>query len=420
MSKLDSYNLPLRTQQWILGSPFEKSAVQIGKQLTESGYKNTTIVAYLGGVCHFAHWARQERLSVKQIQKADIERFIDEHLVVCDCAPQCRRDVKTVRAALNFWHRYATAHGLVKQAPDMTSTWVLDELAEFGRYLSEIRGLQPSTCDTRTRHVGEFLVKCFVNRSINIELLTPQSIIDYMTHRTSGWKPASIKMVCTSLSCYLRFKAISGPSTTKLIAALPKVPQWRLTSLPKALSSDELHTLLSTFDLQTHGGLRDYAIARCYVDLGLRTAEIARLALDDIDWSHGIVHIRGKGVRVDAMPLPDQTGRAIAKYLKRRESSQGNRALFLRLRPPYERSVTADTIRGSIRNAAVRCGLSDRLTGPHKLRHTLAIRLIGSGVSLKEISDLLRHRNLDTTTVYAKTDMDALWNVASDWPVQVR
>jgi site-specific recombinase XerD len=143
---------------------------------------------------------------------------------------------------------------------------------------------------------------------------------------------------------------------------------------------------------------------------------IVRLKLNDIDWYQGVMQIRSKGARVDALPLPKTTGEAIAHYLEHRDAEHATGALFLRLKPPFDRAVTADTIRGSLRNAAKRCGLSDRLTGPHKLRHTLAIRLVNSGVSLKEISDVMRHRDLDTTTIYAKVDMRALSAVTSCWP----
>jgi len=269
------------------------------------------------------------------------------------------------------------------------------------------------------KHVGEFLNCLFEDKSVSITQLQTKDIMDYVFKQTTGWKPSSIRVLCGALSAYLRFKAINGISTTKLIAALPKVAQWGMASLPKTLSSEEIGILLRAFDLDTKGGLRDYAIARCYVDLGLRTAEIARLALKDIDWHKGIVYIHGKGKRIDALPLPEKTGDAIACYLKYRDNTRGATELFLRLRPPFDRPATADTIRASIRNAATRCGLSKKLTGPHKLRHTLATHLINSDVPLKDISDLLRHRNLDTTTIYAKVDMKSLIAVSSVWPESV-
>lgn len=416
MSDLDCYNLPKTAHQWLLDSPFEQSAVQTGNQLAALGYKNRTIVCYLACISHFAHWSETERLSVANISDKEIEKFIRFHLPTCRCAPRCQKNINSVRAAVLFWQRVARSSGLTMKDPDNLTPLVRNELEAFRHYLSEVRGLQSITCDTRVHHISDFLTSRVICQSTSVEQLTPADIVDYMARRTKDWKPASIKAACGALSSYLRFKAIDGKSTTKLIAALPKVAQWRQASLPKALSVDEINILLSAFDLNTRGGQRDYAIARCYVDLGLRTAEIVRLKLEDIDWCEGVVHIHSKGARVDVLPLPKLTGKAIARYLEHRSSEHATRSLFLRLNPPLNRAATADTIRGSIRNAARRSGLSDRLTGPHRLRHTLAIRLVNAGVSLKEISDLMRHRDLDTTTIYAKTDINALKAVASAWP----
>jgi len=416
MSDLDCYKLPHYARQWLLNAKIEQSAVKLGKELVELGYTHRTIVSYLSAISHLAHWADTEELPVVHIDKVAIERFLRIHLPSCRCAPRCQRSVNTVRAAALCWQRFVHSSDLAPQDPDKLTSVICCELAAFKHHLIEVRGLQLITCDSRVHHVSDFLTEQFACRPIAIEQLKPVDIRGYIKERTQGWKPGSIKVVCGALSSYLRFKAIQGESTTKLIAALPKVAQWRQVSLPKALSSEEIDTLLDTFDQSTLGGKRDYAIARCYVDLGLRTTEVVRLELDDINWRHAIVHIRSKGARVDALPLPRATGEAIARYLEYRDKEHVTRTLFLRLNAPFDRAVTATTIRGSIRNAARRCGLSSRLTGPHKLRHTMAIRLVNAGVSLKQISDLMRHQDLDTTTIYAKADMNALSAVTSAWP----
>jgi integrase/recombinase XerD len=152
------------------------------------------------------------------------------------------------------------------------------------------------------------------------------------------------------------------------------------------------------------------------VDLGLRTSEVVRLKLDDIDWCAGVVQIRGKGRRIDAMPLPALTGRAIAAYLRNGWRKTADRTLFVRIHPPLDQPVRASTIRAAVRNAARRGGLDSRLTGPHILRHTLATRLVRNGASIKDIADVLRHRSLDTTAIYAKVDLASLATVAMPWP----
>lgn len=153
------------------------------------------------------------------------------------------------------------------------------------------------------------------------------------------------------------------------------------------------------------------------MDLGLRTSEIWRLQLDDVIWREGVLRIHGKGRRIDSLPLPRTTGRAIADYLCKGRPRTASRALFLRHRPPFNSPAGPTTIRAVVRNAAQRCGLGQRLTGPHIRRHTLANRLIKSGATLKEIADLLRHRSIDTSTIYTKVDFNALEKIAAPWPV---
>jgi len=162
-------------------------------------------------------------------------------------------------------------------------------------------------------------------------------------------------------------------------------------------------------------GRRDYAILRCLNDLGLRTVEVARLQLDDFDRQAGTVRIRGKGHRVDVMPLPAVTGKAIVEYLWHGRPRDVGRALFYRHAPPHWAPATVFVVRAAVRSAARSAGLSERVGGPHIFRHTVAQRLIEQRASLKAIADLLRHRSLMSTRVYAKVDRSALASVALPW-----
>ena len=212
------------------------------------------------------------------------------------------------------------------------------------------------------------------------------------------------------------FKAIQGKPMKSLIAALPRVAQWRLARLPQYLSATEIERLLSAFDRSSATGKRDYAITRCLLDLGLRRIEVAHLRLDDVDWRAGILSIHGKGKRIDVLPLPEATGSAIAKYLQDGRPQTTRRELFVRHRPPANAPANLDIVRNAVRYAAARCGLERRIRGTHIFRHTVAGRLVQGGARFKEIADLLRHRSLDTTTIYAKVDLQALARVALPWP----
>jgi integrase len=183
------------------------------------------------------------------------------------------------------------------------------------------------------------------------------------------------------------------------------------------LSDQELQAFLAGFDRRTPTGRRGYAIALCFTGLGLRVAEVAQLTLDDIDWRAGILTLApGKGRRVDRHPLPPQVAVAIAAYLRHGRPSTLAREIFVHHRAPRGQPLGASGVRGAMRQVYHRVGLGRRLTGTHVLRHTAASRLLRAGASMKEIADVLRHRSLDTSAIYAKVDLVALAAVALPWP----
>ena len=150
-------------------------------------------------------------------------------------------------------------------------------------------------------------------------------------------------------------------------------------------------------------------------DVTLRSSEVAHLGLDDIDWRAATITLRKtKGLREDIMPLPAETGRAIADYLQFERPPTTNRAVFVRNVAPRDQSIGPDLVRKAIRQAYAQAGLPH--TRSHLLRHTMASRLLEGGSSLKEVADVLRHRSLNTTLIYAKLDSRNLAAVALPWP----
>jgi integrase len=188
-----------------------------------------------------------------------------------------------------------------------------------------------------------------------------------------------------------------------------------MASLPKALTHAEVERLVSSLGHEGSSARRTDAMVRCALDLGLRCAEIAKLALDDIDWRAGTITLRKtKNRREDVLPLPQTTGRAIANYLKLERPHTSSRAVFVRRVAPCDQPIGPDCVRKAIRQAYARAGLP--YTGAHLLRHTMASRLLDGGSPLKEVADVLRHRSLETTQIYAKLDSRNLAAVALPWP----
>lgn len=404
------------TRDWFVDSPLESSADAYVRHLQSRGYAAASIRSYLVSVAHFAHWLATHHYGLCDLNETLIRRFVARHLPACRCAPRLPHQSYCVRPALLHLLAVLRAGQRIAPKASMDPATIVADLHEFELHLSDVRGLAPTTRYSRVARVRAFLLDLFGVRPIRLDTLRRSDIVGFMARYTANWKPVSKQCVASSLRSYFRFKAISGQPTSSLIAALPRIAQWRLATLPKALLPAELSLLLRAFDRTCATGKRDYAITRCFADLGLRTAEIARLQLDDLDWQDGTLRIRGKGRRVDTLPLLPTTGRAITAYLKAGRPDSDGRALFLRHRPPIGTPATRCIVRNAVRYAAVRCGLQGRLSGPHMLRHTIATRLVQGGATLKEIADVLRHRCLDTTAIYAKVDMAALSQVAMPWP----
>jgi len=253
------------------------------------------------------------------------------------------------QAALVHLLKTLRAQGTIHDNVSSIPLVIAAQLHDFGNHLTEVQGLQATTRDTQVQHVGDFLVDAFNGADIAIGSLEPADIARFILDHTRGWKPASVRTIGNSLRSYLRYKAMPGDDTSALSAAIPRVAQWRLSGLPKGLSSTEVSTLLGAFDRNTVGGRRDYAIARCYVDLGLRTSEVVRLRLDDIRWHEGVVYVRGKGRRGDALSLPEATGKAIAAYLRDGRGTTASRAMFLESSSAARQASRSrhDTSRGS-------------------------------------------------------------------------
>jgi len=345
-----------------------------------------------------------------------IDRFLDRHLPHCRCAKRCWRTRTEVRPALRHFLKMLRATELCQPKVSAIPPVIEAELRYFDHHLCKVRGLAQSTRAVRLHHLQDFLTEHFRGGRIRIATLTPPDISSFMLRYTAGWAPGSIKAAGISLRSYFLMKASQGDSTKPLMAALPRVAQWRLSGLPETLSASEISRLLGAFDRSSATGRRDYAITRCLLDLGLRRTEVAHLQLEDVDWRTGTLAIHGKGKRIDVLPLPPLTGQAITDYLRHGRPQTTRRELFVRHRPPVNAPAELDLVRNAVRYAAERCGLQRRIRGTHIMRHTMACRLVQRGAPFKQIADLLRHRSLDTTTIYAKIDFPALARVAQPWP----
>jgi integrase len=215
------------------------------------------------------------------------------------------------------------------------------------------------------------------------------------------------------LRSFLRFCVIEGLVATDLSQAALPVTGRRRSPLPGGITSSDARSLLASCDRRSALGRRDYAVLVTLLRLGLRRGEVAALGLDDIDWRAGDLVVRGKGSRVDRLPLPAEVGEAIAGYLQRGRPTSDRREVFLRARAPLG-PIAPGTVSSTVRRACRRAGIAE--VGAHRLRHTVACEMVAAGVPLVQIAQVLRHHSLQSTAVYARVDVEQLRLLAAPWP----
>jgi len=296
------------------------------------------------------------------------------------------------------------------------SAYITEELRSYDEHLRDVRGLAACTRKDRLRIIGWLLEGKFKHRAIVFARMRPDDVRQFLARRLAKQQSASYASHhAAALRSYLRYRATCGDQVGEHTAVIANPVHWRLATLPRALSVEDADRLLDAAAAARKMPKRAYAIARLALDLGLRSGEIAHLNLNDIDWQAGTLMLRGtKSQRQDVVPLPEETGKALADYLQRERPVIRHSAVFVRQVSGRNLPITSWAIQKVIKRTCHRIGLPD--VSAHALRHTVACRLVERGSSLKEVADLLRHRSLNSTLIYAKLDTPKLAAVALPWP----
>lgn len=375
--------------------------------MSEQHYQPHRIRLYLCGLSHFAIWSKQRQFDLGALDR-HIDEFLNHHLSRCNCpAPvlRCRHHVSAV-----LGHLRTVAREVGVRQDQRHAGRFADDLQRFDEYMQHTKGLAASTRRRRVAIVGTLL-------SLPVNAATPSAgeLRKFLAREFSRISNASAGVTVSAVRSYLRFRAFEGDRVDHLVPVVARPANWRLATLPKTLAPHEVDQLLNAFPPDLPSRLRCYAIVRSVVDLGLRSSEVVGLTLDDIDWQAGTVRInKSKSRRSDVLPLPHVTGSAIADYLRSERPQTTSRRVFVRHVSPVDKPVGTGVVRRAVRNAYRRAGLAH--TSVHILRHTLARRMLDTGSTLKEVADVLRHRELDSSLIYAKVDFARLGAVVMPWP----
>jgi site-specific recombinase XerD len=290
----------------------------------------------------------------------------------------------------------------------------------FERYLREERVLAKATILNYVPFIRAFLKQRFGNGPVRLSRLCAADVVRFVQRQAPRLHLKRAKLLTTALRCFLQYARYRGHIRLDLAAAVPLVANWSMSSIPRAISPDQVRRLLAHINRRTAIGRRDYAILLLLARLGLRAGEVAFLDLDDIDWKGGSLSVHAKGGRRSELPLPADVGEAIVAYLRHGRPRSTSRRVFLRARAPVRGFLGPCAVGSIVRHALQRAGIDAPTTGAHQFRHGLASEMLRHGASLSEIGELLGHRNPETTKIYIKVDLDALRTLALPWPGGVR
>ena len=391
-----------------VSGPLEEYASGFAAELARVGYMRDAAACQLRLMAHLSGWLAREGLDAADLTTVVVEEFL---------AARRAAGHTTLRSprALEPLLGYLRELGVVLPAPVVVMATPADELLErYRRFLLGERGLAVGTVRGYVDIVGPFLAGRVAADGSGLERLAARDVTAFVLAECPGRATGSTKLLVTALRSLLGFLHVEGVLAESLSGAVPSVAGWRLAGLPRGLEAGQVRRLLASCDRRTAVGRRDFAILTLLVRLGLRRGEVARLELRDLDWRAGEIVIRGKGSRQERLPLPADVGEAVAGYLRRgRPASAEGRCLFIRVKAPH-RPLTPGGVTNVVVAAGRRAGLGQ--IAAHRLRHTAATEMLRAGATLPEVGQVLRHRSLLTTAIYAKVDREALRSLARPWP----
>lgn len=381
--------------------------------LSEQGFARRSMGPQIRLIAKFSSWMKADAVDLAMLADEQVDQFLRWVKV----NKSARAGDRPCLIRLMTFLRQAGVVSQQAPAPAVDVALIQMVIIAFEQHLRQAQALSRSTCIQYAPFAEQFLTERFGNGALRLCELRAIDVVEFIRRQAARLSQARAKSATIALRSFLRYLRLRGDVVLDLALAVPAVPNWSMTGIPRAISADDSHAVLRCCRTDTAVGCRDYAILLLLARLGLRSGEIVTLTLESIDWELGSITVVGsKGGRRMQLPLPADVGEAIASYLRRGRPRSGDRALFLRTNAPI-RCLGSQTSIGSIVAAAIaRAGVHPLHSGSHQFRHALVCEMLRHGASLTEIGSLLRHQHAKTTGIYAKVDFAALRPLALPWP----
>ena len=382
--------------------------------LQHQGFCPVWTRSLLRGVAHLGHWLERRNVSLVELDDEGLEEFRG-HLSRCRCPRPNSRQLQSCCSGSRRFLSWARAQGLVPAACGEPAPPLVQN---FEEWMLQHRDVATSTLDNYRLHLLRFIDAVGDDPG----RYDAAGIRDFILVQSQRTGPSCGKSAVVAVRMLLRHLIITGRCAPELIGAVPTIAHWKLGPLPRHLPPKFVDQMVASCDPETPVGRRDRAILLLIARLGLRAGDVAALHLGDIDWSAATIAVFGKSRRESRLPLPQDVGDAILAWLASGRPDRDDDHLFVTARAPFgplRRPSVGDVTARAAERVAKRTGVTIPRVGAHVLRHSCATALLREGVSLHAIGALLRHRSVETTTLYAKVDVGLLDMVARPWPEEV-
>jgi integrase/recombinase XerD len=377
--------------------------------LVARGYRAHSIQHLEPRARHFCYWLNQSDIPVTRVDDAVVDQFARHK---CRCPGSRTSEILSAgyTAMVRKFVRFLEQSGIVQGPAPITED---ANIQAYRDWLRDHRGLSEHSIKGWCDLLKELLPLLGPDPRLYDAAGLRRLILSESQRRN----PATMKCVVTALRSYLRYLATQALCSPALPQAVPSVAHWRHSGVPQYLPAAKVEMLINSCDATTAIGTRDRAILLLLARLGLRAGDIIRLRMDDIDWQHGRLRVCGKGRREANLPLPQEVGDALLKYLSDARPDVPLTEVFLRSLAPHQRFALPGSVSTVVRRALARAGIDDAPSrGARMPRHSTATTLLRDGMPLNAIGVVLRHRSIDTTARYAKVDITALQRIAQPWP----
>jgi site-specific recombinase XerD len=389
--------------------PVASYVIPFAQWLVDRGYGLVSTRNQVLMAAGFSKWLRQKGIELSDIGGDHPGRYLLD---------RAQRPKLGDNAALQHLLVFLRSHNAIAEEieADHNPSPVEQHVLAYEQYLQDARGLSRQTIINYRPVVRDLLNFRLSDGEVSLTQLRAVDVTNFVQKRISRLNMRRAKIMTTALRSFLSYARYRGDITSDLAAAVPIVANWSLSSIPRAIGRDEVARLLASIDRDTPVGCRDYAMILALARLGLRSSELVSLELDDINWVAGKIRVRGKNGQRNDLPLPADVGEAVADYLRKSRPRNANRRVFLRDKAPIRGFKGPSGLGSIIRRSLRRAGIDSPTKGTHQFRHSLASEMLRGGASLGEIGQVLGHRHVQTTAIYAKVDLDALRTLALPWP----